>query len=147
MKTITKLENKLQAIYKREGYDIYCDNRSYFTKSLNKAFCNDSVEFFLCKKGCYWKRKRDDYKYNLKILIAGNGKIFYLKNFDPETICDCFATVAKMEHVKESINIHQDAYECSKCRGKGIIPAFMHVCKGVCFDCLGVGYKFNSGKW
>lgn len=29
---------------------------------------------------------------------------------------------------------------CEKCHGKGIIPQFMHVCKGVCFDCMGLGY-------
>lgn len=147
MATKVKLENKLQAIYKEQGYDIDCDNRSYFTKSINKMLCNDSVKFILCEKGYSWKRKKDDYKYNLKILIEGKGKIFNLTSLDPESICNCFAKVAQMEHIKELVHVHQDAYVCDKCNGKGIIPAFMHVCNGVCFDCLGIGYKFKSGKW
>lgn len=141
----TELENRLQAIYTANGYDITCDNRSYFTKSLNKALTNPSVLLKVAPKGMVWTK--DDWSYNLKILIEGKGKTFKIKDFSPENIADCFAIVAKMEHVKESIKIHQDAHVCDKCKGKGIIPAFMHVCNGVCFDCLGIGYKFNSGNW
>ena len=146
MATATKLENKLQALYNEGGYDIQCDNRSYFTKSINKALCNSSVDFTLIKKG-YISTQKNGYEWNIRIRIDGKGKVFDNKYPCPETIADCFATVTKMKHVKESIHIHEDAYVCDKCRGKGIIPAFMHVCKGVCFDCLGIGYKFHSGKW
>lgn len=146
MTTTTRLENKLQAIYIANGYDITCDNRSYFTKSINKALTNPNVIFQLCDKGKVWRRD-ENYVYNLRILIQGKGKTFKIKDFSPEKIAECFANVAKMDHVKETIKIYQDAYVCDKCRGKGIIPAFMHVCKGVCFDCLGVGYKFHSCKW
>lgn len=142
----TKLENKLQAIYKAAEYDIACDNRSYFTKSLNKALSNSNVNFLLVKNG-YVRTNSNGFDYNLRIFINGKGKCFMLKSVDPESLCDCFARVAKMPHVKESITIHQGAYICSKCNGKGIIPAFMHVCSGICFDCLGIGYRFNSGKW
>lgn len=142
----TKLENKLQDIYEAAGYDLKCDNRSYFTKSINKALCNENVSFLLIKKG-FVATNSNGFKYNAKVLINGKGKSFKLTSFDPEYICDCFAKVAQMPHVKESINIHQDAYVCEKCHGKGIIPAFMHVCKGVCFDCLGIGYRFHSGNW
>lgn len=146
MATTTKLENKLQAIYNEGGYDIYCDNRSYYTKSINKALQNSSVDFMLIKKG-YVATQGNGFKWNLRIRIEGKGKVFNLKSFSPETIAECFASVSRMEHVKESIHIHEDAYPCTKCGGEGIIPAFMHVCEGVCFDCLGIGYKFHSGKW
>jgi hypothetical protein len=146
MKTTVKLENKMQAIYKAAGFDLECDNRSYFTKSLNKALSNSNVHFLLVKKG-YIRTNSNNFNYNLRILINGKGKYFMLKSFDTESICDCFARVAQMPHVKESITIHQDAYVCDKCKGKGLIHAFMHVSKGVCFDCLGIGYKFHSGKW
>lgn len=141
------IENKLQAIYTEKGYDLTCDNRNYFTKSLNKALCNKSVTFKLCKKGFIYIRESDGFEYNLKIQIDGKGKIWKLKRLDPESICECFAKVAKMDHVKESIHIHEDAYKCEKCGGRGIIPCFMHICQGVCFDCLGIGYKFHSGNW
>lgn len=146
MATKTKLENKLQAIYTEVGYDITCDNRSYFTKSLNKALSNKNVDFTLIKKG-YVATQKNGFKWNLRIKIEGKGKVFLQKSFTPETLAECFALVTKMEHVKESIHIHEDAYPCSKCGGEGIIPVFMHVCKGVCFDCLGIGYKFHSGNW
>jgi hypothetical protein len=144
--TSTKLENKLQAAYKAAGFDLQCDNRSYFTKSLNKALSNSAVYFLLIKKG-YMGTNSNNFNYNLRIFINGKGKCFMLKSFDPESICDCFAKVAQMPHVKESITIHQDAYVCAKCNGKGVIPAFSHFCKGVCFDCLGIGYRFHSGNW
>ena len=142
----TKLENRLQSIYESAGFDIKCDNRSYFTKSINKAICRENVSFLLIKKG-FVATNANGFKYNVKVLIDGKGKYFKLTSFDPEAICDCFAKVAQMPHVKESIHIHQDAYLCEKCNGKGIIPAFAHVCKGVCFDCLGIGYRFHSGNW
>lgn len=140
-----KLENKLQDIYEKAGFDLKCDNRSYFTKSINKALLSSEVDFLLIKNG-YMRKNSNGFNYNLRIYIYGKGKCFMLKSFDPESICDCFARVSQMPHVKESINIHQDAYICDKCHGKGVIPAFRHICKGVCFDCLGVGYRFNSSN-
>lgn len=142
----TKLENKLQGIYEAAGYDLKCDNRSYYTKSINKALYNENVSFSLIKKG-FVATNANGFKYNVRVLIEGKGKSFKLTSFEPEILCDCFAKVSQMPHVKESINIHQDAYVCGKCNGKGIIPAFMHVCKGVCFDCLGIGYRFHSDNW
>ena len=138
-----KTENILQSIYKDKGYDIICDNRSYFTKSLNKAISNNNVTFQLCEKGKVWVGN-EDYRFNLRIKIGKYGYTWKLKDFTPETLCSKFALVAQMPEVKEYIHIYQDAYECDKCHGKGIIKAFMHVCKGVCFDCLGIGYKFHS---
>ena len=147
MCTKVKLENKLQKIYTEKGYNITTDNRSYFTKSINKVLSNENVVLKLCDSGYHWSKKITGFKYNCKILINKKGKIFELKNFNPESICDAFALVTQMPHVKQSIEVYQDAYKCDKCSGKGIIHAFMHVCKGVCFDCLGIGYKFKSGKW
>ncbi len=143
----TKIENKLQLMYSESKMDIYCDNRSYFTKSINKALLNPNVQIKICEKGHYWTSPITKFKYNLVIRINGKGQMWYKKDFSPESICNCFAIVTKMPHVKEYIHIHQDAYECSKCSGKGIIPHFMHVSQGVCFDCLGIGYKFHSGNW
>lgn len=141
-----KIENKLQKIYSEKGCDILTDNRSYFTKSINKALSNENVVLKLCDSGYYWTKKTTGFKYNCKIFINGKGKIFMLKNFNPISICDAFALVTQMPHVKESIEAYQDAYKCDKCGGKGIIYAFMHVCKGVCFDCLGIGYKYYHNK-
>jgi hypothetical protein len=142
----TKLENKLQDIYKNAEFDLKCDNRSFFTKSINKALSNPNVDFLLVKKG-YKRINSNNFGYNLRIRINGKGKYFMLKSFDPESICDCLAKVAQMPHVKESITINQDAYVCEKCNGKGFIPAFNHICGGVCFNCLGIGYRFHSGNW
>ncbi len=141
-----KLENKLQALYIAAGYDTICDNRSPETKSINIALQNPIVDFKLIKKG-FVATKKSGFKWNLRIRIAGIGKVFNLKDMRPVDIAEAFAVVAKMEHVKESIHIYEDAYVCEKCGGKGIIPHFMHVCDGICFECMGVGYKFHSSKW
>lgn len=142
-----KVKNRLQEIYTEKGYDISTDNRSYFTKSINKALNNKNVNLRLCDKGYVWTRKNNGFKYNLKILINGKGRLFKLSKFDPESICNAFAVVTQMPHVKDIIEVHQDAYKCDKCGGRGVIHAFMHICKGICFDCLGIGYKFHSGNW
>ena len=142
MATSIKVENKLQNIYRKANFSIECDNRSYFTKSLNKALAAENVEVRICEKGFHWTSE-SGFKHNVRIYIDGIGKRFNQKDFSPESLCNCFAKVAKMEHVKKSINKHSDAYMCEKCDGKGILPCFMHVCQGVCFDCLGVGYKFR----
>ena len=138
------LENKLQTLYNQGGYEVSCDNRSYFTKSINKALSNKSVEFTLVRKG-YVRTQKSGYNWNLRIRINGKGRVFDLGNdVNPERIAECFASVTKMDHVKEIIHIHEDACLCMKCNGKGIIPSFMHVCKGVCFECLGIGYTFRN---
>jgi len=136
-----KTRNKLQELYNEKGYSISCNNRSYFAKSINKALENPNVRLILIEKG-YVKKQSNGFRYNLAITINGKGKSFRLKDFSPEAIAKAFASVTKMPHVKEMIHIHEDAHACSKCSGKGIIPAFMHVCDGVCFDCLGIGYRF-----
>jgi len=142
----TELENKLQAIYKAAGYDIECDNRSYDTRSINKVLALKNVDFTLVEKG-YVMAPKNNIKWNLRILIDGKGKYFYLKSFEPDTILHCIAKVIAMPHVKEMIHVHEDAYICPKCHGEGYIEAFSHINNGICFDCLGIGYRFHSGNW
>lgn len=41
---------------------------------------------------------------------------------------------------KEGFSFLKDGNcNCRKCNGRGIIPAFMHYAKGICFDCAGSG--------
>jgi ribosomal protein L37AE/L43A len=145
MKT-TKLENKLQAIYEAAGYDIECDNRSYDTRNVNKVLSIDGVKLILVKNG-YVRISQDGKKWNLAIAVNGKGKSFLIKRFDPDVILDCITRVTTMPHVKEAIRIQQDAYICPKCHGEGHIEAFRHISNGICFDCMGIGYKFHSGNW
>jgi hypothetical protein len=144
----TKLENKLQAIYTAAGYDIECDNRSCETRSINKVLALKNVEFTLVKKG-YIRINKDNDKWNLRILINGKGRIFYSKSYsyEPDTILRCIIKVIEMPHVKEMVQVNEDAYICPKCHGEGHIKAFSHINNGICFDCLGLGYRFHSGNW
>jgi hypothetical protein len=142
----TELENKLQAIYEDAGYDIECDNSDYDTRNVNRALSMDGVELTLVQKG-YVKINKYNQKWNLKILVNKKGKSFLIKRFDPDVILDCITRVTTMPHVKEMINVRKDAYICPKCHGEGYIKAFSHISNGICFDCLGLGYRFHSGNW
>jgi hypothetical protein len=143
----TELENKLQAIYTSAGYDIKCDNRSYDTRSIDKVLALKNVDITLVEKGYVMVAKNDNKKWNLMILIDGKGKKFHLTSFEPDTILHCISRVITMPHVKEMIHVKKDAYVCPKCHGKGYIEAFSHINNGICFDCLGLGYRFHSGNW
>ena len=91
-----KLENKLQTLLQEAGYDTICDNRSPYTKSVNIALQNPMVDFKLIKKG-FVATQKNGFKWNLRIRIAGIGKVFNIKEMQPATIADAFAVVAKME--------------------------------------------------
>jgi hypothetical protein len=143
----TKLGNRLQQLYSEKGYNFSTDNRCPYTKSINQALATGQIKIELCRKGCHWERKKDGFKYRLRIVINDMARIYFFKGEPtPEYICDCVGKLLNRDDVRINIKIHEDAYKCDKCGGKGYIIAFKHVCQGVCFSCLGLGYRFHSNN-
>ena len=99
---MSKIENKLQHEFNSKGYDVDCDNRSYYTKSINTVLSNPIISFELVKKG-YLKKQKNGFKYNTTIRVNGRGKVFRLKSFDSETLLTAFAQVFNIFTIQHQI--------------------------------------------
>ncbi len=153
-----------QEILKTGGYATR-DNRSPRWKSMNKAL-NFGVILSVAPIGKVWviNGKESDLRLRWK---KPNGNFFtryyaaklsFFNTYDKKRISQPHyiigSTVLNIINdfredlekagllTKEDLII--DGYrteECGKCDGRGHIPSFAHICKGVCFDCMGLGYK------
>lgn len=140
-----------QEIFIEKGFDT-SDNRSIEWRSINKAiYFGIGIEPVTA--GCY-RTNKNGFDYRVKLSFE-NISTYYsapdLKHFDSsDIISSCVVNcIVDFKNNLEKKGIFQKAVEmakengmpiCNKCKGKGIIPAFMHYCKGVCFDCMGLGY-------
>ena len=134
---------KLQDIFKASDYEVNFDNRNNAAKSINQVLANSNIEIFLVKKG-FVRTTEGGFKYTVSIRIVEHKLYnqFYVLNITPYEILKCLATFLLRKEVKELIQSEiSTPCECRKCEGKGIIPDFLHYAKGVCFDCMGIGYK------
>lgn len=136
-----KLENKLSEIFKADGYYSDFDNRSMDVKALNKAMLA-GLKITLCEKGKVYIRK-DGVKWNVKLSIGPKGFTYKFKTeITPYTILHALAKLIQEDKFDlKSGSEFKLAEPCSKCSGRGIIPYFSFYCNGICFDCMGIGYK------
>ena len=145
-----------QEIFTEKGYET-SDNRSIEWRNINKAI-SFGIVVEPVKAGCY-RTNKNGFDYRIK-LSFGNTVTYYsapsLKHFSSSDvvsscviscIIDFKTNLEKKGIFQKVVNIAKENEMpiCSKCKGKGIIHAFMHYCKGVCFDCMGLGYG-KQGK-
>lgn len=142
----------IQEIMSEKGYPV-ADNRSYNWKSLNKALQN-GFEIAVVEKGYHMKKESiKGGKYNIIMRYKAAGKVYRSYRNFARLGSDCVGDIMVNEVIRfrnmmlesgaidiEEIKKGKGMELCEKCHGKGIIPQFMHVCKGVCFDCMGLGY-------
>lgn len=135
--------NKTSEILVEAGYEK-TDNRSYFTKALNKVINDGHIIIQVMPKGKIMKYE-DGRKANL--IIKGYKRIsrVYLYNVNPNTILRSVGDFIKdpivAERHLETISVSENCIEpCAKCNGKGYIPLFSYYCGGLCFDCYGSKY-------
>jgi hypothetical protein len=159
---------KAQDLFKEKGYSV-ADNRSIGWRNINKAM-DYGIEIVLVSVG---KIRTNKNGFNWKICLKyrlKDGRVFKsfykapnLDNFVCGKFQSTSSDVVSDQVLSIIINFRQKLInngffptsvefekdkgmcKCDKCRGKGIIPAFMHVSKGVCFDCMGLGYG-KQGK-
>jgi hypothetical protein len=105
------------------------------------------------KAGCY-RESENGLKYRIRLFFGSRGVVYEapsLKHFNNSSIVSsCVINcIIDFKAILEREGLFQKAIAiakekempiCTKCKGKGIIPAFMHYCEGVCFDCMGLGY-------
>ena len=146
-----------QEIFKKAGFAT-SDNRSLNWRNINKA-----IQFGIIIEQVelgYNRTSKSGFKYRLVLKFElENGQLYckyYLGDtlkkyhYNPditaeyiiERIINFKNELEEKGYFKTAINIAKEKglCKCEKCKGKGIIQAFMHYCKGVCFDCMGLGY-------
>ena len=130
----------IQEIAETNGYQSK-DNRSFDWRNINKAMGNGFI-VEVAPKGKYWVKK--EFKYNIRISNNGKAMFFYRKSISQD---ECLFANAIIESIGRFCEVYPVKYneekslcKCGKCNGKGKILAFMHYAKGVCFDCMGLGY-------
>lgn len=159
---------KIQDLFTEKGYST-SDNRSLEWRNINKAV-DYGIEIILIPVGKIRTNKSGfEWKICLKFKID-DGRIFhsYYKapnlesyvcgkfqsnsyNCVSDQVLTCIINFrqklidAGYFSITNEIAKEKGMCKCDKCNGKGIIPAFMHVSKGVCFDCMGLGYG-KQGK-
>jgi len=128
------------------------DNRSLEWRNINKAM-SFGIGVEPVKAGCY-RTNKNGFDYRIKLSFektityysAPSLKHYHSSDIVASCIIDC---IIDFKNNLEKKGVFQKVVEiakekempiCNKCKGKGIIPSFMHYCKGVCFDCMGLGY-------
>lgn len=131
----------------KENEMPFKDNRSFDYKNINKAI-KFGLTISLVDKG-FVKTSKTGFKYNYSISFE-NIKVNYYRKGLSKLNADCvgstllFAISDFIKKAKISEKIINKGYcKCSKCCGKGKILAFMYYAEGICFDCMGLGFKVN----
>jgi hypothetical protein len=146
-----------QEIYKKAGFAT-SDNRSMNWRNINKALSFgiiiEQVELGYNRTSKGGTKYRFALKFKLengqlycKYYIGDTLKMYHsnadiIGEFIIERIINFKNELEEKGHFKTAINIAKEKgmCKCEKCKGKGVIPHFMYYAKGVCFDCMGLGY-------
>jgi len=167
--------NTLQSIFEAANRKVDFDNRNFRVKSINAALENGQVKVEVSPAQKIFNEKNEK-QSNYRIYIgktywwgyvkrtAWLQKVHFGQGADDireemrynneslidsmfNSLCKAISTPEIKEAMKKAKEETADACVCGKCHGKGIIPEFRHISQGVCFDCLGIGYKFKNSKW
>jgi hypothetical protein len=158
------MKNLLKDIFENANRILTYDNRNYYVKNLNLLLERNEISIKIQIDGKVWLKDINlgpsDYlsdkslnKYNIVISAYGWNRKFYISNYiTPKEILTQVANLLTNENVKnnrlQKLNVNLKEYkECQKCNGKKIIPAFKHVCSGICFECGGSGIGYHQNKF
>jgi hypothetical protein len=137
----------IQEIFAAAGFDEKPNNRSFRTRAINAALLQ-GVVLKVARKGLVFTSEKPlangKFVHGYFVLPGGFKTRFRFttERSRAEEIFDLLGR--KITEHKGSFPVSIDAPTCSKCGGRGNIPAFSHICNGVCFDCLGLGFKSNA---
>ena len=147
--------SKVNELFEQSGRPSQGDNRSYFVKALNKVLEDGFITIKLQDKGRIWTNPKfvakdgSLIKFNIEIKGYGWTKRVYENNFSAKDLLKHVGAFVQNpsiseQHVK-SISVNTfEVCECSRCNGKGIIPAFNYYCNGICFNCYGSKYEVKK---
>jgi hypothetical protein len=149
---MTTAKNLVNELFVNSGRPEQGDNRSYFVKALNKVLSDGFIKVQIQQKGRIWTNNNfvdangNLRKFNIEIKGYGWTKRVYSDNFDASDLLKYVGQFIQIPAVAEKhkttiTGTGFECVECSRCNGKGIIPAFNYYCQGICFDCYGSKYQ------
>lgn len=149
--------SKVNELFEQSGRPNQGDNRSYFVKALNKILEDGYITISIQDKGKVWTNPKhvakDGSLIQFNIIIKGYGwtKRVYDSNFSAKGLLTYVASFVQNPNISElhvkSISVNTlEVCECSRCNGKGFIPAFDYYCNGICFQCYGSKYEVIKKK-
>lgn len=134
------IENRLSELFIEAGYDGNFNNKSFDVKAINKAI-SSGLKIQIVKKG-FVRTASNGFKWNVRLSVGEKGMIYNFKLLSPYSILHHLAKAIQEDKFDlKSGTTYKLADPCSKCNGQGIIPYYSYYCNGICFDCLGLGYK------
>ena len=146
-------KNLVNELFLNAGRPEQGDNRSYFVKALNKVLSDGFIKVEIQQKGKIWTTPNfvdaqgNKKKFNVEIKGYGwRRRIDIGDRFNASDLLKQVGAFIQQPEVAEkhktTISAHGfECVECSRCNGKGIIPAFHYYCQGICFDCYGSKYQ------
>lgn len=150
------MKNLVNELFVNSGRPKQGDNRSYYVKCLNKILSDGLIRVQIAENGKVWTNPKfvdkngNLQKFNVELKGYGyTGRYYYDRYVDAECVLKSVAKFVSNPSISQlhtkSISIYgKEICECSKCNGRGIIPAFRHYCKGICFDCYGTKYVVKN---
>lgn len=148
---MAQIKNLVNELFVNANRPEQGDNRSYYVKSLNKILNDGILTIEISKRGFHSTNPSFvDANGKLKpfdVKISGHGMVrrVFLREFSAEDLLKQIAKFVQDPRISEkhTTSLRVSGFhvvECYKCNGRGIIPAFSHVCQGICFDCYGTKY-------
>lgn len=139
----------VKGIFESQGYKYNKDGRNRTHRALQSLLDSGLISFSVCEKGMVWTRKKNGFKYNVRVSIKKPDGVFYnvytkstITNIDSYDVLKIIGGVLQRDEVKSFMNSYVDIdASCHKCNGVGFIPMFHYYCNGVCFDCYGLGFN------
>ena len=116
-------------------------NRSRSVRSINAVLNNSGITLAVCEKGKVWVS--NEIRFNVKIVLPDVWQMrFKLNSVEPASLLRSFGKFLRTPAVKAKIYAEVEfPQQCSKCQGTGFLPHYAHIADGVCFDCMGCGWR------
>jgi hypothetical protein len=133
----------IQEILTAAGHPCSGNNRNRAIKGCNTSLAA-GVLIKVSRAEHTFTAKNDGVKYNIYASFAGRMvRRLCAGRIEAYDVLSALATLLQAEAVKAELSALRvtTPCECHKCKGRGVIPAFYYYANGVCFDCMGVGFR------
>jgi hypothetical protein len=147
--------NLVNQLFVNSGRPEQGDNRSYFVKALNKVLSDGFIKVSIQDKGRVWTNPKyvdsngQLKKFDIEIKGYGYTARVYRGSFSATDLLKVIGEFIQSpeiseKHIKSITASGLEICECSRCYGKGVIPAFSYYCNGICFECYGSKYSVRK---
>lgn len=151
-----KTENLVNKLFTAAGRPEQGDNRSFIVKTLNKVLADNIIDVTISEMGRVWTNKKhvdsngNMKEFNIQIKAYGwTRRVYVSHGISANDVLKNIGLFLQNPNVADkhttSIRVSGlEVCECTRCHGKGIIPAFHYYCQGICFECYGSKYSLRK---